>query len=544
MKWEASVQTIPVLKAAVSETRGSAPAWNRLGMAYRRRRDFAEARACFEAAILAEPGAVEHRIALVDALWLDGRNDEAIGACERVLADEPTCTAALRALCMMHVDLGTCSADTRARATSLVRIAPDASSYRVWCDVHRDLGPVKDILDCFDHACGFPSTGEFVFRLGEALIQVGRYTDTRDLLRTESVRHPDDGRLLGTLGSIEHALGNFDEASRLFARTPVVGSVFDDRGAAEKMCYAWRTGAYSTSLAILRQRRGTSPVQPLSEAERRRQFDGRTVLIANDDGGGYGDWIMWARVARLLSALGARVIFESRSELKTLFAYVDGVTDVILPFDEGSPIDDRYTTSDLIPLLDWSDALARPQPYLHPPDDQIQTWRRRLAGSGPGPHAGIEWYTGRELSERDVYTRRPIPPDEVTPLFDADGITWHSLHVGPTRAGFELRDGRVTPLGNDLVTFVDTAAAIAALDFVVTVDTSIIHLAGAVGTPAFLMLPSYPCWRWGDEKTPFDWYPSVERTQQQSPGDWSVPIQEAARFVQAHTRPSIDVAIV
>jgi hypothetical protein len=164
----------------------------------------------------------------------------------------------------------------------------------------------------------------------------------------------------------------------------------------------------------------------------------------------------------------------------------------------------------------------------------LARWRERLAGL-PGLRVGLAW-AGNPDHGNDH--NRSIAPPRLAPLWAVPGVSWVSLQVG-ARAG-ALRghapDGAVLDLTPALTDLAETAAAMEQLDLVVTVDTAVAHLAGALGRPVWTMLPALPDWRWllGREDTP--WYPSMRLFRQAQAGEWEEVVARIAAGVAALAR--------
>ena len=141
-------------------------------------------------------------------------------------------------------------------------------------------------------------------------------------------------------------------------------------------------------------------------------------------------------------------------------------------------------------------------------------WRRRLAGEGRA--VGLVW-AGNPQHENDH--NRSIPFARCRPLLEVGGIRWFSLQVGHRTADLAGVDG-IADLAPQLDDFGETAAAIEALDLVITVDTSVAHLAGALGKPVWLLLPHVPDWRWLLDRSDSPWYPTMRLFRQARRGDW------------------------
>ena len=159
-------------------------------------------------------------------------------------------------------------------------------------------------------------------------------------------------------------------------------------------------------------------------------------------------------------------------------------------------------------------------------------WQQLL--SGPERiKAGLVW-AGRPTHKND--RNRSVALAQLKPLFAVPGIAWHSLQVGPRAAeaassGLKLRDW-----SNELSDFTDTAAAIAALDLVVAVDTAVAHLAAAIGKPVIILLPTPADFRWLRRGDSNPYYPSVRLFRQPAPGDWNAVVNAVAAALTALSR--------
>src|SRR5439155_14179366 len=156
-------------------------------------------------------------------------------------------------------------------------------------------------------------------------------------------------------------------------------------------------------------------------------------------------------------------------------------------------------------------------PYVVPAAKAVRHWRR-VIGDVPGLKVGIVWAANAKHRNE---SQRSLELERLLPLFELPGIQWFSLQVGERAAELaRLPADTIVDLSRGLSDFAETAAAIANLDLIVAVDTSVVHLAGALGRPVWGMLAFAPDWRWllGREDSP--WYPSVRLFRQAHAGDW------------------------
>ena len=250
-------------------------------------------------------------------------------------------------------------------------------------------------------------------------------------------------------------------------------------------------------------------------------ISGKRLLIQSEQG--LGDTLQFIRYAAQLADQGAQVFVDAPAALKSILSRVEGVFQVISPDEDLPAVDFRCPMMSLPHALRLATPLgAGTQGYLTVHPDALRKWEDRF-GPGDRPLVGLA-YAGNAKHTNDL--NRSIRLDELLP----------HLPRGPRYVVLqtELRDGDaalmstrhdVEWMGPEFRDFMDTAAASTRLDLIVTVDTAIAHLAGAIGRPTLLLLPFEPDWRWGFDRKNSLWYPSVTLLRQVRRGDWSDPLQ-------------------
>ena len=235
---------------------------------------------------------------------------------------------------------------------------------------------------------------------------------------------------------------------------------------------------------------------------------GKTILLHAEQG--LGDTVMFARYAPLLARAGARVVLEVQPELKGLLAGLEGVAAVVARGEPLPPFDVHCPLTSL-PLACKTELSNVPAdiPYLHASETLIAKWRSRLDGV-PAPYVALAW-SGRATHVND--RNRSLSLSQLEPLLEADDVRFVSIQheLRPADAEILAREPRIAHLGAELADFTDTAAVLALADLVICVDTSIAHVAGALGRPTWLLLPFQPDWRWTLERETSPWYPAHAR---------------------------------
>jgi tetratricopeptide (TPR) repeat protein len=252
---------------------------------------------------------------------------------------------------------------------------------------------------------------------------------------------------------------------------------------------------------------------------------GKTLLVHAEQG--LGDTLMMARYIGRLAALGAAVVFEVQAALRPLIDQMEGVTQTVSR-GERLPEFDLHCPLLSLPLAFKTTLATIPASgaYLHAPARDVARWRHRLPASR-ARRVGLVW-AGSPQHQND--RRRSMGLAGLLPLLAATEATFFSLQkeLRPADADTLGSNPAIIHLGGELTSFNDTAAAIAHLDLVISVDTSVAHLAGAMGKPAWILLPFVPDWRWLLDREDSPWYPTARLFRQTERDDWSGVVARVA----------------
>lgn len=268
-----------------------------------------------------------------------------------------------------------------------------------------------------------------------------------------------------------------------------------------------------------KKRRFTSPLREFSEPPwHGGDLSAKTVLVYAEQG--FGDTLQFCRYLPLLVQRGAKVVFECHQTLVSLMKSLgQGIT--VVPFGQALPPFDCHAALLSLPYLLGSTVETIPVaiPYLAPSKERLLFWRSVIPRVG-NINVGICW-AGKPKPDPG----RSCPSEVLQPLVNQAGITWVSLQMEQegVKPPFPLID--LTMLVQN---FEDTAAIIEQLDLVITIDTSVAHLSGALGKQTWLMLPYAPDWRWGLEREECSWYPAFRLFRQVVPADWGAVVEQLA----------------
>jgi len=282
------------------------------------------------------------------------------------------------------------------------------------------------------------------------------------------------------------------------------------------------------------QRRAFAPPLWLGEGT----LTGKTILLHAEQG--FGDTMQFVRYAPLITARGARVVLEVQRELVRLVSRLEGI-DTVIGRGEALPAFDLHCPLLSLPFACRTElaSIPAPVPYLAAADEDVALWRARLpqgAAHIVRPRIGVVW-SGDPSHDNDV--NRSLRLTALAPLFAVPDIDFVSLQ-------YRVRDADKTVLAvipnlfcfeQTFRDFADTAAVVANLDAVVSIDSAVAHLTGAMGKPLFLLLPLGADFRWLRERTDSPWYPSARLFRQPRFGDWDSVIESVAQDLRARFAP-------
>jgi hypothetical protein len=240
-------------------------------------------------------------------------------------------------------------------------------------------------------------------------------------------------------------------------------------------------------------------------------FTGKRVILRCLHG--LGDAIQFIRYAPMLRSQAARLVVETHPEMVDLLRGVDAVDDVISWLDPAPEWDQQIEIMELPRALGATvETIPSRIPYI-----AIDPVRSRAIGNSGARKVGLLW------SSSTWDPARSIPPSELAPIMGVPGLSFYNLQHGSESAWGEMH-----PTAAQSGDIAATAADICQLDLIITVDTMVAHLAGALGKPVWTLLPYRADWRWMLDRADSPWYPTMRLFRQPSPGDWSTVVGEVA----------------
>jgi tetratricopeptide (TPR) repeat protein len=473
-----------------------------LGRALHAQQRLPEAALASHLAVTIRPDYIEAQVDLACTLLDLGRVPEAEATLRTALAKRPDYADT-------HFNLGIVLEKTarfgeaEAAYREALKLRPDAvAAYNNLGNVLQQTGRPQEAADVYEQALALnPAAAPSHYNLATALRALDRPHDAEPHYRQALALQPDYFDAQFGLGTLLLSLGEFDEGWRLFESRYVLPRF---------------THHKTKAMLSLPQWQGES-------------LQGRALLVWQEDG--LGDMIQFGRYLPLLKAAGAsRIGVVCAPSLHRLLANVDGV-DTLLTHDAALEQTGEYDC--------WTSLLSAPTHlrtslstipaanYLHGDPQRAAYWRDRLAHLPPGPRIGLVW-KGNPRHHNDAH--RSLPSLALLlPLWSIPGASFVSLQKGQgeDEASQPSAFQPLLALGQELTDFADTAALIAGLDLIVSVDTSTAHLAASLGKPCWVLLPHHdPDWRWLHGRSHSPWYPETMRIfRQPRPGNWSAPVE-------------------
>jgi hypothetical protein len=272
--------------------------------------------------------------------------------------------------------------------------------------------------------------------------------------------------------------------------------------------------------------------QPLWRGK--KTLAGRTILLHAEQG--LGDTLQFVRYAPKVARLGAKVLLEVQPPLLSLLSGIDGVSAVFAQGDK-LPAFDLQCPLMSLPLAFGTELSSIPAeiPYIDVSADLVSKWRERM-GERRVPRIGIAW-AGSAVHKNN--RKRSIALERFAPLLSTPGVEFVSIQKELTQSDAAVLEDHASVLniGGELDDFADTAAVISSLDLLISADTSVAHLAGAIGRPVWILIPLAPDFRWLLKREDSPWYPTARLFRQPRLEDWDSVLErvrgELVSFVEA-----------
>lgn len=502
-----------------------------LGVIFHQRGDHDTAVDLIAKALAVKPDFAEAHCNLALALQQLGRGEEAVASYGRAILIEPNFAAA-------HCNLGVAlhalerqeeAVESYNRALALKPDYAEALSNRG--NVLTDLGRLEDALDSLQRALDLnPNYAKALNNLGNVLRLQGHLEKAAESYAKALTLSPNAAKTHCNLGAVQYQLGQLDEAVASFHRAlslePGHAETHINLGYYQLLTgdfqngwenYGWR---WHVKDFALQHRRYQEPMWDGSSME------GKKIYIYPEQG--LGDCIQFVRYLKLVEERGGRVIFESPAKLEALFQDIEYVESVVTAGHSAPPFDCHASLLDLPGLLNTTlETIPSSGSYLRAPTSLTEKWRNRL-GPHEGFRVGIVW-AGNPKHNNDL--SRSIPFEHLRPLLEMEEVEFYSLQVGERRndIGAQEFDKKLNDLSNDLTDFANTAGVIEQLDLVISVDTSVAHLAGALGRPVWTLLPLIPDWRWLLDRADSPWYSSMQLFRQERFGAWNGVVENVCQ---------------
>ncbi|MCO4877577.1 tetratricopeptide repeat-containing glycosyltransferase family protein [Paraburkholderia caribensis] len=486
--------------------------------------------------------------------WFYGRRQltQAEHAYRRALSIKPDFTKAMNNLGLVLRDLGR-EAEAEASFLHALAIAPDYVTARnnlgvlLW-QLKRLPEAEAAYRDVVSRQPGDVSAHN---NLGLLLLELNRAPEAEQACRQALALNADVPEAHNNLGNVLWQQGRIVEAiaayrQALALRPDYVGAKANL--ALPLLCI----GDYVQGWALYESRYheaiGTRSVFPPPVPYpqwRGEPLHGKSLLVWPEQG--FGDGLQFCRYLSMLKARGAaKVSVACQPPLRRLFDSLEGV-DAVYPLDGETtiPAHDTWCFMLSLPMLFGTtvDTIPTPMPYLRAPAALAQHWRSRLPEGGF--KVGLVWAGDprpHDPSSNAIDQRRSLTALSYLPLLRVPGVTFVSLQKGAaTRPQIDDLPAAFRPFDpmDDVQDFADTAGIVENLDLVITVDTSMAHLAGALNTPVWILSRYDACWRWFRDRDDSPWYPTARLFRQTSPGDWDSVVERVAQTLASLREPAV-----
>jgi tetratricopeptide (TPR) repeat protein len=477
-----------------------------------------EARPHFEQALVLKPDSAETHTNMGMLLVREGKPEEARVSYQRALSLNPDFFEALNNLGNLFCTGGRLD-EARACYERAIALQPNlAEAHNNLGVVFRDLGSFDEAQACYARALTLkPDYADAHNNLGIVFRDQGKLDESAACHERALALKPDNSEAYNNLGNTRRSQRRLEESLRSYEQALVLNPDNIEpkwnRSLVELLAGDFAAGWLDYEIRTRRKKNATRIFpQPIWRGE---SLNGARILLHAEQG--LGDTLQFLRYVPLVKAAGGTVILDVPKSLLRLAEELPGIATFVVTGDPVPPFEWHCPLMSLPLAFGTSiDSIPALVPYLRVPAD-AQKNAERLDWPTKGLRVGLVW-SGNPLFPEDWI--RSIPLRGFAPMLGLEGVHFFSLQMGPAASQLDEVDARMIDLRAAIGDMADTAALIAKLDVVITVDTAVAHLAGALEKTTWTLLPFAPDWRWLMEREDSPWYPTMRLFRQPRFGDW------------------------
>jgi tetratricopeptide (TPR) repeat protein len=517
---------------------GNADGFYNLGNIFLEKGQFDEAIPCFRKTLQINPHIAEAYVNLGFALQEKGDSDEAMVYFQKALQIDPSFVDAYYNLGNALREKGRLDEALTAYQKALEL---DHTFFMAWYNqgqILREKEQLDEATACYRKAIELNPVNPEVFNEMGIILQEKRQFDEAIACYRKALQvKPDFVKAISNIGNALQRKGAFQEALTMYRKALYIDPenvdahfnmalIFLTAGDFKKgwKGYEWRWR--------LKDSFRRSFEQPLWDGS---DIKGLTILLHAEQG--FGDTLQFIRYAPLVAERGARVIVECHRDLKSLLGCVEGIERIMALGEEYLDFDLQCPLMRLPYIFHTEiDTIPATIPYIKADAALVRKWRKRIEYNDSGLKVGLSW-CGNPAHEND--RNRSCSLEIFSPLAQLNNIALYSLQKGEASkqalhppAGMQLID-----LIGEIIDFSDTAALIENLDLIISVDTAVTHLAGAMGKPVWTLLPFVPDWRWMLNREDSPWYPTMKLFRQPSSENWKSVIDRLTEGIGDLQKP-------
>ena len=498
------------------------------GIAFHELKEFSSAASSFDKATGIKPDYFEAFCHRGNALHELNRLEEAVACYDQAVAIKPDYLEAYYRRGNALQELGRFD-EAVASYDQSIAIRPDfAEAFANRGNALQELKRYDAAVKSFDDAIAIkPDIAQTHYNRANALKKLRRFDSAlASYDRSISIK-PDYQEACNNRGLLFQELNELDAAIASFDKAIAIKDDYHD-ARRHKSLALLLGGNFAQGWALYESRWQTGKLAAVKRNFNRplwlgdESIAGKTILLHGEQG--FGDSIQFCRYAQSVAELGARVVLEAELPLVGLFERLAGVSKLVIKGNT-LPGFDCHCPLMSLPLAFRTDinSIPCPRPYLKSDPCKMAQWKRRI-GTGTKPLIGLVW-SGNAAHTND--TSRSIPLSTMIRYLPPD-VACVSLQKEVRNDDRKTLDSHpnILDFGDELKDFSDTAALCELMDVVISVDTSVAHLGGALGRPTWVLLPFSPDWRWLLDRDDSPWYASVRLFRQQQPDDWKPALEK------------------